>query len=161
MATAADGAGCGFDFPNAELPQTLPPSGTCGTRDVYRTVILTIYKTLTIIGWMDRGNVDGDYEGRFISSRFCTLTDGQMRDRIRICHPFMADARATPLWLYKLLKLVETPPRITRTQLVGLAEELTDQDINALLKNMYEQPTDNTRDNNGKMSLPWSTYNGG
>ena len=154
MATAADGAGCGFDFPNAELPQTLPPSGTCGTRDVYRTVILTIYKTLTIIGWMDRGNVDGDYEGRFISSRFCTLTDGQMRDRIRICHPFMADARATPLWLYKLLKLVETPPRITRTQLVGLAEELTDQDINALLKNIYEQPTDNTRDNNGKMSLP-------
>ena len=144
MAAAAEEdrttAGRGFNFTNAELPQTLPPSGTCGTRDVYKTVILTIYKTLTIIGW---GDVDGDFEGRFISSKFCTLTNAQMRDRIRICHPFMADARATPLWLYKLLKLVETPPRMTRTQLGDIAEDLTDQDINDLLKIMYHQPTDN------------------
>ena len=65
-----------------------------------------------------------------------------MRDRIRTCHPSMADARNTPLWLYKLLKLVQDPPVHTRNQLAEIATELTTENVNNQLRTQYHQPAD-------------------
>ena len=144
-AAAPDGqqrAGLGYDFVNVEIPQILPPTTSCTTLEEYKRIITTIYSTLRAREWPDEVAGEAGNQGRYVASRFCNLTNADFRDRIRTSHPTMADARNTALWLYRLLKLAEEPPRLTRNQLATIVPDLADQPLNDELRTMYHAATD-------------------
>ena len=130
-------AGLGYNYESVEIPQTLTFQANCATREVYKTVITTIYNTLRVRDWPDEvAGVPGN-AGQYVASRYCNLPNADMRDRIRTCHASMADARNTPLWLYRLLKLIEHPPVLTRNQLAEVAAEFD------TVKGSYAKTTSN------------------
>ena len=103
--------GLGHDFENPDIPSTLTWNMRCRTIEDYRTFITTLYNTLRV------RPPGGARQREYVVTRFYDLTEAQLRDNIRVL-PGFADARASPIWLFRLLVTVRHPPtNMTRAQL--------------------------------------------
>ena len=129
-------AGRGHEYPNAEIPQALTWNVRAESYDEYKSLILCIYSTLKT-----RRPVDGTDE-TYVTSKFCGLSNTQLRDNIRPAHEALGDCRNTPIWLYRLLSMVKDPPTMTRHMVGELATLLTDNNVNTVLKDTFHTPQD-------------------
>ena len=118
-------------FINPEIPQNLTWNVKCQNFDEYKAMILAIYSTLRPMRAAEGPGME------YVTSSYCNSTNAQLRDTFRPLHPALSDARNTPLWSYRLLKMVKDPPTMTRTMLRGLVEELDNDEVNDILKNLY------------------------
>ena len=137
--------GLGYDFVNPDIPQTLAWEPKCNTVEEYTKVIVALYKTLRIRRFdADHGDVD------YVTTRFCNLTNANLRDNIRPAHPSLGDARTTPLWIFRMLSMVKTPPNVlTRATLTEIVALLTDEDVNKALKDSFHVAATDRPDNEG------------
>ena len=126
-------AGIGVDVENAEIPSSFSWNMRCNTYEEYKTFITTIYGSLRV------KQVQGGNE--FVVTKFCNLTPALLRDTIRVLNGF-GDARATPLWLFRLLMTVRYPPTMTRQNLEDLLTVLSQAAVNAKLKEIFGVPAD-------------------
>ena len=132
------------DFANPDIPAVLTWNVVCENFEDYKNVILAVYltmkvKTLTI----------EDQEFQYITSRFCSLSNSVLRERIKVLHPSFVDARASPVWAFRLLKMAQTPPTMmTRSAVSTLVAELSDTDINRHLKRMFHEENDSPDNEN-------------
>ena len=126
--------GLGHEFENPEIPSTLSWNMKCRNFEEYRTFISTVYATLRVT---QRGG-----RNDFIATRFISLTPVQVREQIRVLQGF-ADARATPVWLFRLLATVRDPPAgLTRANLQAILQSLNNEAVNNLLKTIFGVPAD-------------------
>ena len=133
-------AGLGHTYPSTDIPQTLAWNSTCATFDEYKNILIALYSTLRVK--QAANNV-----GNYVATGYCSLTEALLRNNIRNAHPTFTDARATPVWLYRILRMLVQPPTATRNQLAGIVPSLSNANVNAVLKDHHHNEGTDALDN--------------
>ena len=131
------------NFVNPDIPSALSWNVECEHFEDYKKVFLALYSTLKV----RRANIGGQ-DIEYVTSRFCSLPNTVLKEKIRVLHASMNDARATPLWAYRLLRMAEVPPTMmTRSMAASITQQLSDASVNAVLENIYQDEENDSPDN--------------
>ena len=133
-------AGTSHVYQSDNIPQTLAWNTACATFDEYKNILLALYSTLRVK--QAAHNV-----GNYIATNYCQLSEANLRNNIRNAHTSLSDARATPVWLYRILRMLVQPPTATRNQLAGIVPSLSNANVNAVLKDHHHNEGTDALDN--------------
>ena len=132
------------NFVNPDIPSVLSWNVECESAENFKNLFLAVYQTLRV----RRRNI-GAEEAEYVASKFCSLSNAVLKQKFREVHQTLGDCRATPVWAYRILRMIEVPPTMmTRSTQNAILQNLDNDSVNAALRNIYEEEEDSPDNEN-------------